>query len=93
VLHCDASVIIADLCSFVITRARILFIDLGIRKESIDAVFANQSDNLFDALLRLQALRELQHSTSAFSAFLEVLKRCLGQVDFSFVPHINTATL
>ena len=52
-------------------------------------MLASQSDDLFDALLRLQAFRELHRSAPAFAAFLEVLKRCLGQVDLSLVPHIN----
>ena len=92
-LHGDRPAIIAELCSFVVARARALFVDLGMRKETIDAVFASQSDDLYDALLRVQALRELQHSAPAFSAFLEVLKRCLGQVDLAMVPHINSAKL
>lgn len=92
-LHEERSEVVAELCSFVVARARALFIDLGLRKESIDAVFASQNDDLYDALLRLEALRDLQHSAPAFAAFLEVLKRCLGQVDFSYVPLIHREKL
>jgi glycyl-tRNA synthetase len=92
-LHGNRSDIVADLCSFVVTRARTLFADQGFRKETIDAVCSCQSDDLYDAYLRLQALTELHHSAPNFSAFLEVLKRCLGQVDFTYVPHMNPESI
>ncbi len=92
-LHGERTVIATELCAFITTRARALFLDGGLRKESIDAVLAVQPDDLYDAQLRLDALRDLHHSNIDFSAFLEVLKRCLGQVDISFVPHINPALL
>jgi glycyl-tRNA synthetase len=91
--HDERSVIITDLCSFVVTRARNLFLDMGFRKESIAAVCGIQSDDLYDALLRLQALRNLQQSEPSYLSFLEVLKRCHGQVDLSFVPHIDMAKI
>lgn len=88
IFHDDRAKIIADLRSFVVTRTRSLLIHSGFRKEYIDAVLASQSDDIYDALLRLHALQELQLSAPAFHSFLEVLKRCHGQVDFSFAPGI-----
>lgn len=93
IFHTDRPALIADLCSFVAARARMLFIDLGLRKESVDAVLASQSDDFYDAFLRLEALRDLHRSAPSFSAFLEVLKRCLGQVDLSLVPHLTIEKL
>lgn len=89
----DRGSIITDLCSFIIARARSLFVEKGFRKEYIDAILPSQSDDLYDALLRLEALQELHHSAPDFNAFLEVMKRCHGQVELSFVPHINPEKL
>ena len=85
-IHSDRSGLISELCAFVVARARGLF---RFRKEAIDAVLASQSDDLFDALLRLEALADLQQSASSLSAFVEVVKRCHGQVELSFVPTIE----
>jgi glycyl-tRNA synthetase len=88
-LHADRSELVAELSSFIVARARGLFLDKGFRKETIDAVLASQSDDLYDALQRLEALSELQQSAEALSAFVEVVKRCHGQVELSFVPHVE----
>jgi glycyl-tRNA synthetase len=80
--------ILSELCHFVVTRTKALCLEMGFRKESIDAVFGSQPDDLYDALLRLQALTTLTAEAPAFLAFLEVLKRCQGQVGLSFIPHI-----
>lgn len=70
-----------ELEAFVVSRAKALFIDQGFRKEHIEAVFARQSEDLYDAFLRLQAIKKLHQEHEAFSHFLEVLRRCHGQVD------------
>ena len=84
--HAERPDLAAELCLFIVTRAKGLF---HFRKEALEAVLASQSDDLFDALLRLQALSELQQSASDLAAFVEVVKRCHGQVDLSFVSHIE----
>jgi len=89
----DRSEIIDDLSLFVATRARTLFADMGFKRESIDAIFSKQSDDLFDALLRLQALDQFTHAKEALSSFFEVLKRCYGQADLSLAPSIDVSKL
>ena len=84
--HPERPNLTVELCSFIVTRAKGLF---HFRKENVEAVLASQSDDLFDASLRLEALSALQQSASDFAAFVEVVKRCHGQVDLSFVPHIE----
>lgn len=78
--------IVQELITFTLARAKSHFADLGFRREDIEAVTSCQHDDLYDALLRLQALSSLIHSQTDFSAFLEVLKRCYGQVDASLTP-------
>ena len=85
----DQPTIVNELVLFMGTRAKSYFADLAFNKEAIDAVFASQSDDLYDALLRLQALSELQHSHKAFASFAEVIKRCHGQVELSFAGSIQ----
>ena len=88
-LHTERSELVAELSAFIVARARGLFLDKGFRKETIDAVLTSQSDDLYDALIRLDALSDLQHTAAALSAFVEVVKRCHGQVDLSFQPSIQ----
>jgi len=85
----ERSLIIDDLSEFVAARARSLFADMGYKRESIDAILIRQKDDIYDALLRLQALDQCIKSKEDFSAFLEVLKRCYGQADLSLAPSID----
>jgi glycyl-tRNA synthetase len=79
--HQHNTALVQELESFVVSRAKILLADQGFRKEHIEAVFAKQSEDIFDASLRLQALKTLHQEQQTFAFFLEVLRRCYGQVD------------
>lgn len=85
----DRTATISELVAFMATRAKSHFADLGFRKEAIEAVFTAQSDDLYDAFLRLKALTELQQSHAAFASFAEVIKRCHGQVELSYTGSIQ----
>ncbi len=73
-----------DILTFIMTRAKAYFLEKGYSKECIDTILIEDntllSDNLYDALRRIEALCELKASPERMKNFVEVMKRCLGQL-------------
>ncbi len=78
-----------EILHFIVVRAKAYFLEKGYTKECIDTVVGDGdsasssspfSDNLFDSYMRLQALSDLKKSSEQMKNFVEVMKRCLGQL-------------
>jgi len=82
--------IIEDLIGFISKRAISLFADSG-SKEACEAVLDRQDNDIYDALLRLQAIEA--YPKEELASFLEVLKRCYGQADLCSSTDIDVALL
>ena len=77
---------IQALTQFAETRAKMLFVEMGYKRDLIDAL---NIDDPYDALLKLTALDACKECAEEFAAFLEVLKRCYGQADLTLTPSID----
>ncbi len=75
-----------EIASFIITRAKAYLCDRGFEKECVETVLSEsntsiRSVDLYDAFCRLEALSKLKRSPEQMKSFVEVLKRCIGQLD------------
>lgn len=66
--------------AFINTRKKIVFEELGFRKDEIDAIARISPHDPFDQLCRLEAFRIFCKSKKKFSCFIEIYKRIKGQI-------------
>jgi glycyl-tRNA synthetase len=71
--------VVDEVLQFVQARAKGLLQDMGFAKDEIEACMAVRSDDFYDVLCRLQALKAFK-AQAHFTKLLEVHKRCSGQI-------------
>lgn len=69
--------------SFINTRKKLFFEELGFRKDEINAVAWINPYNPFDQVCRLEAFHIFRKSKKKFSCFIEIYKRIKGQMHIS----------
>ena len=72
-----------ELTVYMQSRLKPYLSEQALSKELLDAVISPETVDLYDGYLRAQALSSIQNSVTC-SEFLEVLRRCVGQVEENF---------